>query len=78
MARKALRWLLPAAVAAAVASQWQDLSRYVKIEQISLGRGHPDRVPAKGRHAYPTGPGAGAPDGTGDFDSARRGGPVSV
>ncbi len=75
MARKALMWLLPAAVAAAAASQWRDIARMLKIEQMSLGQGRPDRVPAAGRHAYPTGPGAGAPDGTGDFDSARRGGP---
>ena len=78
MARKALWWVLPTAVAAALASQWQDIVRYLKIEQISLGRGHPDRVPAVGRHAYPRGPGAGAPDGTGDFDAARRGGPLPV
>jgi len=78
MARKALRWLLPAAVAAVVASQWRDIARYLKIEQMSSGQGHPDLVPAGGKHAYPTGPGVGAPDGTGDFDSARRGGPESA
>jgi hypothetical protein len=38
--RKAL-WLLPASVAAVVASQWRDIARYVKIRQMS--RGGPDR-----------------------------------
>jgi len=36
MTRKAL-WLLPAAVAAVVASQWRDIVRYVKIQQMSRG-----------------------------------------
>jgi hypothetical protein len=40
MSRKAL-WLLPASVAAVVASQWRDIVRYVKIRQMS--RGGPDR-----------------------------------
>jgi hypothetical protein len=40
MTRKAL-WLLPAAVAAVVASQWRDIARYVKIRQMS--QGSPDR-----------------------------------
>ncbi|HJY73199.1 MAG TPA: hypothetical protein VJ347_15585 [Streptosporangiaceae bacterium] len=40
MTRKAL-WLLPASVAAAVASQWRDIARYVKIRQMSSGG--PDR-----------------------------------
>jgi hypothetical protein len=47
--------------------------RYVKIKQMSLGGGHPENVPAGGSHSYPN-PGMGAPDGIGDFDSARRGG----
>jgi hypothetical protein len=74
MTRKAL-WLLPASVAAVVASQWKDIARYLKIERMSAGRGHPELVPVAGKHAYPTYPGTGATDGTGDFDSARRGGP---
>jgi hypothetical protein len=78
MARKALGWLLTAAVTAAVASQWPDITRYFKIAQMSFGQGRPDVVPAVGKHGYPRGPGAGAPDGTGDFDSAGRGGPLSV
>jgi hypothetical protein len=40
MTRKAL-WLLPALVAAVVASQWRDIVRYVKIRQMSSGG--PDR-----------------------------------
>jgi hypothetical protein len=32
--------------------------------------------PAEGRKAYPQRPGTGEPDGTGEFDSARRGGLV--
>jgi hypothetical protein len=40
MTRKAL-WLLPASVAAVVASQWRDIVRYVKIRQMSSGG--PDR-----------------------------------
>jgi hypothetical protein len=78
MVRKAFGWLLTAAVAGVVASQWSDITRYFKIEQMSFGHGRPDVVPAVGKHAYPNSPGAGAPDGTGDFDSAGRGGPVSV
>ena len=41
MTRKAL-WLLPASVAAVVASQWRDIARYVKIRQMSSGG--PDRT----------------------------------
>jgi len=74
MARKALL-LLSASVAVLAASQWREISRYIKISQMSRGDGHPQVVPAAGQHAYPTGPG-GASDGTGDFDSASRGGPA--
>jgi hypothetical protein len=73
MAYKVLRWLLPAGVAVLAATQWRDMVRYLKIEQMSLGAGHPQAVPAVGRHAYPECSG-GVPDGTGDFDSGRRGG----
>ena len=72
MARKALLLLVPA-VALAVASQWQELSRYIKLEQMSSG-GDPRTVPVEGSHAYPS-PGNGASDGTGEFDSGSRGGP---
>ena len=77
MARKVLLVLLPAAVVTLVALQWREIARYVKINQMSRGEGHPKLVPAAGQHSYPTRPGAGAPDGTGDFDSASRGGPAS-
>jgi hypothetical protein len=52
-----------------------DVSRYLKIRQMSRGPGHPENVPAGGSQAYPESGGKGAADGTGDFDSARRGGP---
>ena len=76
MARKAL-WLLPASVAVLAASQWREISRYIKIQQMSRGSGNPQVVPAAGQHAYPNHPGDGALDGTGDFDSASRGGPAA-
>jgi hypothetical protein len=60
-----------------VASQWQDITRYLKIKQMSAGRGHPENVPAGGSRRYPA-PGQGAPDGTGAFGSARRGGPAGT
>jgi hypothetical protein len=74
MARKALRLLLPASVIILAASQWQEIARYLKISQMSRGDGHPQLVPAEGQHSYHDGPGSGTPDGTGDFDSATRGG----
>ena len=72
MARKALRVLLPASVAVLVASQWREIARYLKISQMSRGDGHPQAVPAGGQHAYDKH--SSAADGTGDFDSASRGG----
>jgi hypothetical protein len=78
MARKALRLLLPASIGVLAASQWREITRYLKITQMSRGGGHPPAVPAAGQQAYPKGPGGGAPDGTGDFDSASRGGPDSA
>jgi hypothetical protein len=74
MALKALRLLVPAGAALLVASQWADIRRYLKIKQLSAG--HPGNVPASGRKAYPQRSGGGAADGTGDFDSASRGGPA--
>lgn len=76
MARKALLLLLPASVAVAVASQWRELTRYVKMERMSSGAGHPESVPVEGAHAYQP-PGGGDLDGTGQFDSGSRGGPES-
>ena len=53
IARKALVFLVPVALGALVASQWSDISRYIKIKQMSYGNGHPENVPAAGRAAYP-------------------------
>lgn len=75
MLGKGLRFLAPAALALLVASQWQDILRYLKIAQLSAGHGHPGNVPARGRASYPQRPGDGEADGHGDFDSASRGGP---
>ena len=61
----------------ALAIGWRDIARFVKIKQMSFGQGYPQYVPAEGQHRYPA-PGHGAPDGTGDFDSALRGGPALV
>jgi hypothetical protein len=44
-----------AAVAAVIASQRQDIVRYLRIRQMSAGRGHPEYVPVEGRKAYPQG-----------------------
>ena len=77
MARKALQFLLPASVAILAATQWREIARYLKISQMSRGDGHPRFVPAGGQHSYPKHSGAGTPDGTGDFDSATRGGPAA-
>lgn len=75
--RKAL--LMGGLVGAAllVSSQRKDVARYLKIKQMSLGSGHPENVPASGTQQYPAA-GQGVPDGTGDFDSALRGGPATA
>src|SRR2546421_7068071 len=73
MARKALRVLLPASVAVLVASQWREIARYLKIERMSVGGGHPEGVPVEGQHAYAKG--SRAARGTGGFHSASPGGP---
>lgn len=78
MAGKGLRFLAPTALALIVASQWQDIVRYLKISQLSAGQGHPENVLARGRVSYPQRPGSGEADGHGDFDSARRGGPPNT
>jgi len=76
MVRKALPLVVATGVALLAASQWADIKRYLKIKQLSVRQGHPENVPAAGRKAYPQTPGGGAADGTGDFDSASRGGPA--
>jgi hypothetical protein len=71
--RKVLPKGLLAGAVQTVTAQWREIVRYLRIEQMSLGQGHPENVPARGSHSYPA-PGRGVPDGTGDFDSAGRGG----
>jgi hypothetical protein len=74
MAHKALLLLVPVtAAAAAVASQWREISRYVKVSQMSSGAGNPQVVPVHGVQGYEH-PGGGDSDGTGQFDSGSRGG----
>jgi hypothetical protein len=73
--RKVLLFTVPLAVAGIIASQRQEITRYLKVKQMSSGTGHPENVPVSGSHAYPDA-GGGVPDGTGDFDSASRGGPA--
>jgi hypothetical protein len=71
MIGKLLKFVAPAAIGALAALQWQDAKRYVQIKLISSG--HPEAVPAGGAKAYSNAAHA-VPDGTGDFDSASRGG----
>lgn len=78
MARKTLGVLVPVGAALLVASQWTDIKRYFKIKRLSAGHGHPRNVPAEGRQRYPQHPGGGVADGTGDFESASRGGPAGA
>jgi hypothetical protein len=73
--RKSMQFVALAAVGVLVARQWPDVRRYLKIKQLSAGRGHPENVPVSGRTAYPADAGDTERDGTGDFDSAARGGP---
>jgi hypothetical protein len=53
MIRKALVVVIPLGMAWLVAAQWQDITRYLKIKQMSAGSGHPENVPAGGSQAYP-------------------------
>ena len=53
MARKVMRLLLPISFCALVAGLWPEIVRYFKIEMMSVGSGHPELVPARGRHGYP-------------------------
>jgi hypothetical protein len=72
--RKALWLAVPIALGAVIAGGWQDIIRFAKIKQISLGSGHPEVVPAEGKHSY----GNARPSGEPDFDSAFRGGPAQL
>lgn len=76
MIRKSLGVTLALLVALAVSVGWPDIKRYLMIKQVSTQRAHPEMVPAQGRAAYPQRSEEGAADGTGDFDSALRGGPA--
>jgi hypothetical protein len=73
--RKMILFAGSAAVGALVALNWQDIQRYVKMKEISFGKGHPEVVPVEGKTSYPQDAAHGTPDGTGEFDAARRGGP---
>jgi hypothetical protein len=74
--RKAVLVLIVAALGLLIAGQWSEIRRYLKIKQLSRGQGHPENVPIGGTKGYPQHPGDGERDGTGDFDSASRGGPA--
>ena len=71
MIGKLLKFAAPIAIGALAALQWQDAKRYIQIKLISSG--HPEAVPAEGAKSYSDAAHAVA-DGTGDFDSASRGG----
>jgi hypothetical protein len=75
--RKILQISIPAAAGVLVALQWPEIRRFVKLKQMSMGQGHPN-VPMWGTQANPTHPGDSEQDGTGDFDSASRGGPAGA
>jgi hypothetical protein len=53
MIRKVLLFVTPLAVAGLIASQRQEITRYLKLKQMSSGTGHPENVPVSGSHAYP-------------------------
>ncbi len=79
MIRKALWLVVPVALGAAVAGGRQDIIRFLKMKQMSLGSaGRPEVVPADGAISYPQDTSHAEPDGTGEFDSARRGGPAQA
>jgi hypothetical protein len=73
--RTMIKLLVVAALGVFLAANWQDIRRYMVIRRVSASP-HPEMIPAPGRTRYPQSHAAGAPDGTGDFDSAQRGGPV--
>ena len=76
MGKTLLRIGIVGTVAAAIVAGWPDIKRFVKIHQVSALGMHPEKVPAAGRTVYPQHSFEAAPDGTGDFDSAMRGGPA--
>ena len=55
MIRKMMLFMIPIGLLGLLlASQWQDVIRYLKIKQMSMGGGHPENVPATGKHQYPS------------------------
>ena len=56
MLRRAALALAGVLAGALVASQWKDIARYVKMELMSSGGGHPGLVPASGSHHYTDSP----------------------
>ncbi|HEX5188356.1 MAG TPA: hypothetical protein VFW16_02360 [Streptosporangiaceae bacterium] len=76
MVKNVVKLVILAGAGLAVALGWPDIMRYAKIQRATAAGGHPGQIPAAGRTVYPRSHAAGAPDGTGDFDSASRGGPV--
>jgi len=77
MVRKALWLVVPVALGAALAGGWQDITRFVKMKQMGLGPGgRPGIVPVEGKISYPQDASHADPDGTGEFDSGSRGGPL--
>ena len=75
MIKTVVRLLVLAGTAVLLAVSWPDIKRYAAIRRASAGI-HPEMIPARGRTRYPQNHAAGALDGTGDFDSAWRGGPT--
>ena len=76
MIGRLLKFVAPAALGALAALGFSDIKRFLRIQMISSG--HPEAVPAEGARSYSDAAHA-VPDGTGDFDSASRGGgPVST
>ena len=76
MVKNVVKLVTLAGAGLALALGWPDIMRYVKIQRATAAGRHPWQIPAAGRTVYPRSHAAGAPDGTGDFDSASRGGPV--
>jgi len=71
MIGKLLKFATPAVLGALAALGFTDIKRFLRIQLISSG--HPEAVPAEGAKSYSDAAHA-VPDGTGDFDSASRGG----
>ena len=76
LARNIFKLLVVTGLGLALAYGWQDIKRFVKIKQISASGTHPEQIPVHGRTVYPSSSFDAEPDGTGDFDSASRGGPI--